>query len=381
VRARPLPLVVVLALGCSAEPRPRPVPLIQVGPTTAPALPPAPIAASTVAADAGYSKETPGHEAQRKRLAAYTKARARGKELLAGGDAQAAIAAFDEAREAIPYDVAVLDDEGTAELAAGRVDQARTALVLARTFVENDAFGAQVWLHLGMVEERAGAAEEARAAYAMSLWIAPSAEATAKLAGRSRCTASIQTRPAPAMELARWSLLEKAGIHSPGPCDQPCVMYVPAEYDSQKLMLFVPRGPGVLVWPDLGEMTSDRCPRGARGDLVAKSTPLHVAIDANAPELWSLCQDAEDHDVPCTSPLADPEKLLRGCFGHYTTHVDRFFDARAKRQVLSVVQLVYDPLGDEDKPPPIAVTVDGGAVRIEGRGCDEAIPLASLGKP
>ncbi len=378
MRAPALAFLAVMALGCSADPRPHPVP---PAPATAPAPPPEPAASGSVAADAGYSKETPSREAQRRKLAAYTKARARGKDLLARGDAGAAVAAFGEARAAIPYDVAVLDDEGYAELLAGHLDQASTALLLARNFVENDAFGAQVWLHLGMVEEKAGAAEEARAAYAMSQWIAPSAEANARLAGRSRCTASIQTKPAPARELARWSLLDEAGIHPPGRCEKPCVLRVPAEHDDMKLMLFVPRGPGVLVWPDLGAITSDRCPGGARGDLVEKSTPLHVVLDADAPEPWSFCLDAENHDVPCTSPEADPEKMLNGCFGHYVTHVDRFFDARAKRQVLSVVQLVFDPLGDETKPPPIGVTADAQAVRIQGRACDETIPLTSLGRP
>ena len=111
--------------------------------------------------------------------------------------------AFAVAAQEVPGDARPLAERGYAELLAGDLGHAEADLRTAETKDAASKLAAEVAFNLGLVRERQGDAEGARAAFARSVTLSPTKAARAKLGdGGVACAVDLRTSDAPSISRA-----------------------------------------------------------------------------------------------------------------------------------------------------------------------------------
>jgi hypothetical protein len=145
------------------------------------------VVAPAVAADAGAPPPTGG-------CPDYAASLARGRALAGKRDFTAAIAAFDDAIRARPYDARARLERGRATAATG--GDATSDVELARSLTMDRELEVEALLESARAQTAAKKPEKARLTYAIAAELG-SKDAAAALAGQSRCTATWSTSGVP----------------------------------------------------------------------------------------------------------------------------------------------------------------------------------------
>ncbi|WP_437307903.1 tetratricopeptide repeat protein [Sorangium sp. So ce388] len=219
---RSLPLVLVLAASGCRDCAPDPSAALQPAPealasalagAAAPAAAPsdaavAPSASGGAAALApapgGSAAALPGSprvEAAPVDRAAYLGALGQGRAAARKGRYAEGIAAFDRALAAMPHEPRALAERGHARMRLGAdLDAAAADLQRAEQLGPDDKLAAQIWYNLGLLDELRGEAELARAAFARSFLLSPTAAARAKAGPGMPCGVLVERREAPSRD-------------------------------------------------------------------------------------------------------------------------------------------------------------------------------------
>ncbi|MBK8214415.1 MAG: hypothetical protein IPK71_11775 [Myxococcales bacterium] len=151
-------------------------------------------AQASAAPQASSSAAPKGKTAISKETAkAYTEALKKGRAATLAKKYDEAIAAFDAALKALPGDARALSERGYAKLLAGKLDDARKDLREAEASTKDPKLLGQIHYNHGLVAEKLGHAEEAKASVAKSNVLAPTKAAATK-AGTSTCVADVETQ-------------------------------------------------------------------------------------------------------------------------------------------------------------------------------------------
>lgn len=153
-------------------------------------------AAAASPADAGSQR---GHTRDAAELAEqrlYLDAMRRGRDATAGKSYASAVAAFDDALKHAPKSPQALGERGYAKFLAKDLPAAEQDLEAARDVGPPPRLAAQIWFNLGLVREQRGDADGALSAFATSEQLSHSSVVTAKIDGRSTCTAEVATHEA-----------------------------------------------------------------------------------------------------------------------------------------------------------------------------------------
>lgn len=102
-----------------------------------------------------------------------------------------AIAAFDGALKALPGDARALSERGYAKLLAGKHEEARKDLREAESATKDPKLLAQIHYNHGLVAEKLGHTEEAKASFVRSNTLNPSKAAATK-SGAQQCSAEVK---------------------------------------------------------------------------------------------------------------------------------------------------------------------------------------------
>ncbi|WP_437653415.1 tetratricopeptide repeat protein [Sorangium sp. So ce1182] len=217
-----MPLVLVLAASGCRDCAPDPSAALQPAPealASALAGAAAPAAASSDAAAApiasggaaalapapsGSAAALPGSsrvEAAPVDREAYLGALGQGRAAARKGRYAEAIAAFDRALAAMPHEPRALAERGHARMRLGAdLDAAAADLQRAEQLGADDKLAAQIWYNLGVLDELRGQVELARAAFARSFLLSPTAAARAKAGPGMPCGVLVERREAPSRD-------------------------------------------------------------------------------------------------------------------------------------------------------------------------------------
>lgn len=122
---------------------------------------------------------------------AYSESLKKGRAATLAKKYDEAIAAFDAALKALPGDARALSERGYAKLLAGKLEDARKDLREAEASTKDPKLLGQIHYNHGLVAEKLGHAEEAKASFAKSNVLAPTKAAASK-AGTSTCVADVE---------------------------------------------------------------------------------------------------------------------------------------------------------------------------------------------
>jgi hypothetical protein len=155
---------------------------------------------ATRATDAGAALT----EEEKKEHALFLAAMAKGRAAATKRDYFTAIRAFDDAVKHAPHDAQPLGERGYVKYLSNDMKGARTDLEAARALGASPKTMAAIWFNLGLVRERQGDTEGARAAFANSESISHSKAAEDEIAGLSSCTADITPGGDDLQKAANW---------------------------------------------------------------------------------------------------------------------------------------------------------------------------------
>lgn len=140
-------------------------------------------------------------EAARK---AFWEAIQAGRKQTAAKEYDAAIASFDEALKQLPDHPRALSGRGYARLLAGKLDEAEADLRKALAAPGTKKLEGAIAFNLGLVAEKRGDAELAKAQFALSNTLNPSKAAQEKLAGAPACPVTISYKTPESNVYANW---------------------------------------------------------------------------------------------------------------------------------------------------------------------------------
>jgi hypothetical protein len=291
-----------------------------------------------------------------------------------------AIAAFDGALKALPGDARALSERGYAKLLAGKLEEARKDLREAESATKDAKLLGQIHFNHGLVAEKLGHSEEAKASFVRSNALAPTKAAASK-AGTQRCAAQIRTAPGRVKVVKDWlAMFEALRAEAKGTAKaasnaeartalasripkeaQSSIVSFSSEEDGGlwELHSFVKVPEGMVV--DLETMSTyyDMPCGGDVKATVTESSGLRIVRLEHASGMRiPVCEadggeltDCSDGAMPVSSACgtADPEIVVTA------------FDI-AKKQVLASVAVT-----DDGKAPKI--TVEGRTLKVTGAGC------------
>jgi hypothetical protein len=307
---------------------------------------------------------------------------------------------FSRAIEAVPKDARARGERGYASLLAGELDAALEDLEAARALGALPEVEAQIWFNLGLVREKKGEPEAARAAFANADAIRPSAAAAAKLVGKSRCTAEKglfdkkrslprvvgfrgahkailgDNEPTPDTEAAAKTEVcthsNGAGDNAPGACDVGSGPWTVTrdymQYTENAATIF-PLGDGKMLvdtgtrvggWP--AHCTGASSIEGSfAGDFA------HTVLERDGTQSVMIAEMGDAGD----------EWLGEGqaCKDGYGSVTDDFFD-RTGRHLVHLVRTI----APAKSHPDVTLTIVGSTIVLAGGGCNETIDLAQLPK-
>jgi hypothetical protein len=396
---------------CTKSPDPGAVAaLTDAAPVTPPTPPTKDALMRQAARDAQAAMNEPGDgggpfvptPAQRVLFRSFAASMASGRVATRAKQYDAARAEFTRAVEALPTDARARGERGYAALLAGDLDAASEDLEAARALGALPEVEAQIWFNLGLVREKKGEAEAARAAFANADAILPSAAAAAKLVGKSRCTAEKslfdakrslprvvgfrgaykailgdeQTTPTTeaAAKTEVCTHTNGPGENVPGACDDGAgpwsvtrdyMMYTQSEATIFPLgdgKMLVDTGTRVGGWP--AHCTGDTSIGGSFvGDFVQTSLTFGGTMSVMVTEMG----DAGDEW------LGESGSACKNGYGSVT---DDFYDRTGRH----LVHLVRSVAPDKNSPD-VALKTVGSTIVLAGGGCNETIDLTQLPKP
>lgn len=133
-----------------------------------------------------------------------------GRKQTAAKDYDAAIASFDAALQQLPDHPRALSGRGYARLLAGKLDEAEADLRKALAAPGTKKLEGAIAFNLGLVAEKRGDAEVAKAQFALSDALNPSKAAKDKLAGEPACAAEVLYNSPESNVYADWKEVWKA---------------------------------------------------------------------------------------------------------------------------------------------------------------------------
>jgi hypothetical protein len=319
---------------------------------------------------------------------AYGKAMERGRSLTRSKKFDEAIAAFDDALKALPGSARAISERGYAKLLAGKLEDARRDLRLAEASTKDSKLLAQIHYNHGLVAEKLGKPEEAKAAFARSNALRPTQAAASKV-GLATCVAVVETQNLKAAvakdHLAMFKMLEaNAQDHTTVASNEEAKTGLTARIapEHREMVISYPSGgdgaggawnlhpwvktPAGMLFATGAVATHFDMPCG--GDLTATSRTndgLQLVMVSHASGMRiPLCEsdagelvDCGDNDIPATSACGESAPEV--------TYV--VFDL-AKKSVAATVSFT-----DDGKAP--KVRLDARKLLVEGAGCSIGLPL------
>lgn len=159
--------------------------------------------------DAGEAK-VPLTAEEKKAISAYSAAMGEGRAATRAKRFADAEEAFGKALAARPEDARARSERGYARLLDGALEKAEEDFQGALGRGVDGKLAGQVFFNIGLLREKKNEMEGARAAFAISNALSPTAAAKVKLAGRSTCTVDVQTGGSDVLEHASgWEELDR----------------------------------------------------------------------------------------------------------------------------------------------------------------------------
>lgn len=296
--------------------------------------------------------------------------------------------AFTRALAVRPTDARTRAERGYARLLADELNEAREDFERALAGGVDAKLGGQVYFNIGLLREKRKQPDSARAAFAMSNALAPSAAAKGKLGGRSSCTADIDEHPAEGEELhavADFDALAKEiapqrdlGSPKASVCvrthtatgepevrdvcsgDPPWFLSHHRQWFTENFYFAVPKkpGPGLLYYETRVGSWPAHCTNLPGATAVMAGEFLHVTRTFDG-TMAALDEEHESEDafmMPCADVLGYAEEIL--------------YETRTGNRVFRM----YMPNG---VPAPKLTVGEGGKASIRGAGCDRTVSLTS----
>jgi tetratricopeptide (TPR) repeat protein len=312
-------------------------------------------------------------------LATYSRAIGAGRAASKNGDTAAAIQSFTSALAALPDDPQATGERGFAEMQAGDNDGARADFDREITVGGSPTLRAQLHFNVGLLEEKAGHMEAARAAYARSQRLHPTAAAAAKLEGHLEACPLALVELSPVTAYGSWP----AAVHALLPdvtaataqaardalcaaesaecrkLDDDHVLLV-VDADGRTVHALIEDGPSVYVVRRVSERIAGagfKCPDGLP-TMRAHVDRGTVRFDS----IETLC------NTVCTS------RSWVDCSGNQlgTRQSVSLWDLQARQPILGVTW--DDPTSHEDALEQLTVDADG-MLRFQGCNLRRRVPL------
>ncbi len=319
---------------------------------------------------------------------AYLDAMKKGRAETTARRYDSAIAAFNAAIVALPGDARAISERGYAKLLDGKLDEARRDLRDAEARTKDPKLLAQIHYNHGLVAEKLGKAEEAKASFARSNTLRPSKAAAAKLGSGPSCGAVVEVGSSKSAVAKDWLSLyealrvaQKAETKVPSEAEAKARLCtrVPegrcsdlasfAEEDEMSLWTFHPVlkiSEGYLVGTDALSMRSDLPCGGEEKLTVTEASGLRILRLENEPGMRvPVCEDKAGELGDC-GPDEIPVSSACGTSEKETSVV--IFDL-AKKSLAATVRIT-----GEGRTAP-AVAVEGRTLKVTGGGCDSRISL------
>lgn len=296
-----------------------------------------------------------------------------------------AIAGFDAALAALPGDARALSERGYARLLAGKFDAARADLREAETRTRDPKLLAQIHFNYGLVAEKLGRAEEAKANFARSNAENPTKAAAAKLAGGAACEAVVSLGGSATFLASNWSAAyetlrvaegadattklateaaskERLCARAPaGHCEDLLSFSTEAEGTSWSFHPVLKVGGGYLVGKEALSQRYDLPCGGEEKLVITESSGLRMLRFENETGMRvPVCEkgdqlvDCGPNDIPATSACGSAPASVSVAI----------FDV-AKQKLAATVAV-----GGEDGKKPPTVTLEGRTLKVVGGGCN-----------
>ena len=318
---------------------------------------------------------------------AYGEGLKKGRKETLAKNYDAAIAAFDSALKAIPGDARALSERGYAKLLANKLPAAHEDFVQAEASTKDAKLLGQIHYNHGLVAEKLGHAEEAKASFVRSNTLAPSKAAAAK-AGANTCTATIEIGPGKTQvvkdSLALYEALRaihqgenklaseaeaKTRLSSRVPSGSEANLVSYADEPEMALWDFHPTAKvpeGILVGLDSLSMRSDLPCGGEEESTSTETSGLRVIRLENSPGMRvPVCEGEKDELVDC---VGDAIPVSSACGTADKEIAVVVFDV-AKKALVARVH-VTEANGKAPK-----ITVEGRTLKVTGEGCSSTHEL------
>lgn len=323
-----------------------------------------------------------------------------GRKQTAAKEYDAAIASFDAALQQIADHPRALSGRGYARLLAGKLDEAEADLRKALAAPGTKKLEGAIAFNLGLVAEKRGAAEVAKAQFALSNALNPSKAAQEKLAGGDACPATVAYKSPESNLYSDWKDVWKAladeGLFDPAtpPADEaaaktavctsqmlkdgetgtfdacakspsgPWLVQHYYDFGGHNLAVIEPADAGQWRVSLLGMAGGGRC--GCLSDasidadagIVTWKLTEYVPIDVMENEKGEIvdCEDGND----CFSACGEE---LDASLSTYVFHPT----------IASPTQIRVPDF--YDKPAATTVKIEGSEIVLSGGGCDKRVPI------
>jgi len=319
---------------------------------------------------------------------AYRDAMAKGRKATDTKKYPDAIARFDTALAAKPGDPRALAERGYARLLDGKdLDAASRDLDLAARATKDPKLLSMIWFNRGLVEEKRGKPDTARAAFQTANALRPTPAAAAKLAGKAACPAIVARDLAvfdhPPIVAADWRALYKQVMVGAEDAEEPAtvaaaIVQLTGEKAEPKLPAVIATRTSVwksayVVWRDggklhavaIGAAQGGRCPGEVSFDDVGlRGKLLHASgVEMSDGGYTFMCK-AKDGPVECTGKPGEQEDGT-ACLGGSEVQRDVVVDTAAGK-----VTIVVEQPNAALEANRVAVKLADDGLQLTGQGCD-----------
>ena len=322
-----------------------------------------------------------------------------GRRQTAAKDYDAAIASFDAALQQLPDHPRALSGRGYARLLAGKLDKAEADLRKALAAPGTKKLEGAIAFNLGLVAEKRGDAEVAKAQFALSNALNPSKAAKDKLAGEPACAAEVRYNTPESSLYSDWKDVWKAladeGLldATTPPADDAaakrlvCTSEGLKEGESETFDACAksPAGPWlikhyydfgglgmVVIEPaDAGQWRVSLLGMGGGGRCGAISDAW-VDVDAGL-VTWKLTEYAPIDVMEKDGEIVDCEGD-GDCFSACGDEFDASLTTYVFHPTIASATAIHVP-DFSDNPSKVTVKLDGTDIVLSGDGCDKRVPI------
>lgn len=275
---------------------------------------------------------------------------------------------------------------------------ARVDLERALRLASEPRLQSSIQFNLGLLEDREGHGDEARAHYTRANELRASDIARRHAEGHRDCSVHIATEESPRDIAPSWSaarlLAQRAGVDADALADlpeldedtfmcgdNPCTdgelhVALQEHEGSWRTHLFVPLSDGrVRVVPVVGEAMQGSCEDQCSGEIVTRAPAFHARVTC----LGNAEVEQNEQGEPCS--YDEGEECMTGCLWDSRADADVIVDPATGRAVIvrHGSGEVLDDVGDGGIAAYLEVdveTTDQG-VHVRGCGIDRTVPLAA----